>query len=156
MRFLVLAVGTKMPSWVDEAFNDYARRLPKPWRLELIEIRAEPRNEGKPVAAMMRSEAARLTAALPPGSLRVALDEHGRDFTSQALARWVDERQMEERDVAFLIGGPDGLDPDLVAGASLKLRLSSFTLPHALARVVLAEQLYRAITILKGHPYHRE
>jgi 23S rRNA (pseudouridine1915-N3)-methyltransferase len=156
VRFVVLAVGTKMPAWVDQAFGDYARRLSKPWRLELVEIRAEPRTEGKPVAAMMRAEATRLSAALPPGSFRVALDEHGRELTSQALARWVDERQVEQRDIAFLIGGPDGLDPELLAGANLKLRLSAFTLPHALARVVIAEQLYRAVTILNGHPYHRE
>lgn len=145
-----------MPAWVDEGFADYARRLPRPWKLELTEIRPEPRAEGKPVPAMMRAEAARLSAAAPPGAFKVALDEHGREFTSQALSRWLEARSSDGRDIAFYIGGPDGLDPELAAGCELKLRLSAFTLPHALARVVLAEQLYRALCILKGHPYHRE
>lgn len=145
-----------MPGWVDEAFKSYAARMPKPFRLELVEVRAEPRNEGKPVAALMEAEATRLRNARPDGALTVALDERGRGFSSIAFAHWIEARSAEGRDIAFMIGGPDGLAPELVKQAGLTLRLSDFTLPHALARVVLAEQLYRALSILRNHPYHRE
>ncbi len=145
-----------MPRWVDEGFDEYARRMPKHLPLALVPIRAEPRSEGKPVAALLRAEANRLQAALPRGCLRVALDERGREYTSAGLAQWLGQRAADGRDLAFLIGGPDGLAASLVEEAHLRLRLSAFTLPHGLARVLLAEQLYRAASILAGHPYHRE
>jgi 23S rRNA (pseudouridine1915-N3)-methyltransferase len=156
VRLVVLAVGTRMPGWVDEAFATYAARMPKPFRLDLVETRPEPRSEGKPAAALLTAEQARLKSALPAGCLRVALDERGREFATAAFAKWLEARTADGRDIAFIIGGPDGLAPALVESADLVLRLSAFTLPHALARVVLAEQLYRAISIMRNHPYHRE
>ncbi len=145
-----------MPRWVDEAFADYARRMPRHLRLELIAVRPEPRDEGKPIPMLLRSEAARLQAAVPAGSCRVALEERGKEFTTTAFAEWLERRSGEGRDLAFLIGGADGLSSEIMESADLRLRLSAFTLPHALARVVLAEQLYRAVSILAHHPYHRE
>lgn len=156
MRFVVVAVGAGQPRWVDEAFAQYAARLPRAARLELVAVRAEPRREGKPVAALLAAEAKRIAAALPRGAVRVALDERGRDVTTRELAKLVSRWREGGRDVAFLIGGPDGLAADVKAAADATLRLSSLTLAHGLARVLLAEQLYRASSILAGHPYHRE
>jgi len=155
VRLVVVAVGARMPRWVDEAFAEYAKRMPRTLALELVEVRPEPRTGGKTTGQLLEAEAARIERAVPAGSFRVALDERGRELTTAALARWVEERQRNAADVAFLIGGADGLAPGLKAGA-LAMRLSALTLPHGLARVVLAEQLYRASTILQGHPYHRE
>jgi 23S rRNA (pseudouridine1915-N3)-methyltransferase len=154
MKLLVVAVGARMPGWVDEAFDDYARRMPRGLKTELIEVRPEPRSSGKPVEQLMAAEAARIARALPRGALRVALDERGRELSTSQFARWLDARRREGGDVAFLIGGADGLAPEMKRGAEA-LRLSAMTLPHGLARVLLAEQLYRAATILENHPYHR-
>jgi 23S rRNA (pseudouridine1915-N3)-methyltransferase len=156
MRLLVLAVGTRMPRWVDEGFADYARRMPRHLPLELVAVRPEPRGEGRPLPAMLQAEAARLQAAVPAGCCRIALDERGNEYTTTAFAQWLARQTGEGRDLAFMIGGPDGLAPAILKGADLCLRLSAFTLPHALARVLLAEQLYRAASILGRHPYHRE
>jgi 23S rRNA (pseudouridine1915-N3)-methyltransferase len=145
-----------MPDWVEAGFTDYARRMPREWPLELREVKAEPRTTGKTPAAMMAAEATRLRAVLPSHCRLVALDEHGRDFTTQALADSLASWSQEGADVAFLVGGPDGLDPGLKGDARVMMRLSSLTLPHALVRVILAEALYRAASVLKGHPYHRE
>lgn len=155
MRLLLLAVGTRMPPWVDAAFSEYAKRMPRHMPLEMVEIRAEPREGGKPKAALCRAEAARVEQALPSGSMRVALDEHGREYTTETFSNWLDKMTGDGRDIAFLIGGADGLSPELKKTADLSLRLSAFTLPHGLARVVLAEQLYRAVSIMQNHPYHR-
>jgi 23S rRNA (pseudouridine1915-N3)-methyltransferase len=155
MRFLVIAVGERMPGWVDEAFAEYARRFPRRARLELVEVRPEKRGPNRSATQVRAAEARRIDAAVPGRSRRVALDERGRDLTTAQLARQVDRWLADPRDVALLIGGPDGLDPSLRAGAEFELRLSSLTLPHALVRVLLAEQLYRALTILDNHPYHR-
>lgn len=145
-----------MPDWVEAGFTDYARRMPREWPLELREVKAEPRSTGKPAGAMMAAEAARLRAALPERCRLIVLDERGRDLSTQALADSLALWSGEGEDVAFLIGGPDGLDPGLKADARVMIRLSSLTLPHALVRVILAEALYRAASVLKGHPYHRE
>jgi len=145
-----------MPGWVDEAFAEYARRFPRKAQLALAEIRPEKRGPTRIPAQAMAAEAKRIDAALPGGCLRVALDERGRDLTTAQLARLLDGWLAGGRDVGFLIGGPDGLDPGLKARADLQLRLSSLTLPHALVRVLLAEQLYRALTVLDNHPYHRQ
>lgn len=145
-----------MPDWVEAGFTDYARRMPREWPLELRAVKAEPRTTGKTPAAMMAAEATRLRTALPSHCRLVALDEHGRDLTTQALADSLASWSQEGADVAFLIGGPDGLDPGLKGDARVMMRLSSLTLPHALVRVILAEALYRAASVLKGHPYHRE
>jgi 23S rRNA (pseudouridine1915-N3)-methyltransferase len=155
MRLLVAAVGERMPRWVDEGFAEYAKRFARRSRLELIETRPERRGASRTVAQCLAAEAKRVAASLPPGALRVVLDERGRDVTTPELAKLLAGWLASGRDVAFLVGGPDGLDPALKRSAALELRLSSLTLPHALVRVLLAEQLYRALTILDNHPYHR-
>ena len=156
MRLLVVAVGTRMPSWVAEAFADYAGRTPKTSRMSLIEVKAEPRNSGKSVPQLLAAEAARINDAVPEEAERIVLDERGKEFTTEQLARWLQGKLGDGRDLAFILGGPDGLAPAMKAGTGLQLRLSSMTLPHGLARVLLAEQLYRALSILQNHPYHRE
>jgi 23S rRNA (pseudouridine1915-N3)-methyltransferase len=155
MRLIVAAVGERMPRWVDEGFAEYAKRLPRKARLELIEVRPETRGATRTVAQALAAEGKRLAARLPAGCRRVALDERGRVVTSGELAGLLRRWLAGGRDVALLIGGPDGLDPALKASAEVELRLSSLTLPHALVRVLLAEQLYRAFSILDNHPYHR-
>lgn len=144
-----------MPRWVDEAFDEYAKRMPRDLRIELVRVRPAPRGEGKSTEQLLENEAARLDRAMPRGAFRVALDERGREFGTAALAKWLEERRREGRDPAFVLGGADGLAPRAKSGAELVLRLSAMTLPHGLARVLLAEQLYRAASILGGHPYHR-
>jgi 23S rRNA (pseudouridine1915-N3)-methyltransferase len=141
---------------VAEGFGEYARRMPPEARIELVEIKAEPRSGGKTPEQMMAAEAQRITAAVPAGAILVALDERGRDLDTKALAALYGRWQREGGDVAIVIGGPDGLHPGVKERASVLLRLSSLTLPHALVRVVLAEALYRAISLARGHPYHRE
>jgi 23S rRNA (pseudouridine1915-N3)-methyltransferase len=156
MKLLVAAVGHRMPAWVDDGFAEYAKRMPREAQLELVAVKAEPRNSGKPVEALMAAEAERLRAALPGQCRRVVLDEHGADLTTAQLAKRLAAWAREGDDVAFVIGGPDGLDPNIKKNAHESLRLSSLTLPHGLVRVILAEALYRATSLLKGHPYHRE
>ena len=155
MKLLVVAVGARMPGWIDEAFEEYAKRMPRGMKTELIEIRPEPRSGGKSTERMTAAEAARLSRAVPRGAFVVALDEHGREMTTAELARWLDARRRDGRDLAFLIGGADGLAEETKRAAQATLRLSAMTLPHGLARVLLAEQLYRAASILENHPYHR-
>lgn len=156
MKLLVVAVGTRMPAWVNAGFDEFARRMPRELPLQLVEVKAEPRTTGKTVEAMMTQEAARLEAALPARCRRVILDERGEDLTTKALAQKLEAWQAGGEDVALLVGGPDGLAPALKASAAERLRLSSLTLPHALVRPLLAEALYRAWTVLRNHPYHRE
>ena len=156
MKLLLVAVGTRMPSWVEAGFNDFAKRMPRELPVQLVEVKAEPRTTGKTVEAMMAAEAARIEAALPPRCRRLILDERGEDLTTKALARRLERWQDSGDDVALIVGGPDGLDPSLKATAHETMRLSSLTLPHALVRVMLAEAVYRAWSVLKNHPYHRE
>lgn len=155
MKLWLVAVGQRLPRWVDEAFSDYAKRLPPETPLILREIRAETRGSSISADAVMEREAQRIEAAIPPGARVVALDEHGDRLTSAALARELDRWRQDGRDVALLIGGADGLAPRIKQRADTLLRLSDLTLPHGLARVLLAEQLYRAHSLLSGHPYHR-
>jgi len=156
VRLVVVAVGHRMPAWTQAGFDDFARRMPRELPLELIEVKAEARNAGKTPLMMMEAEAARIEAALPPRCRRVVLDERGTDFTSMALARRLEEWRGGGEDIAFIIGGPDGLAPAFKALAHESIRLSSLTLPHALVRPLLAEALYRAWSITRHHPYHRE
>jgi 23S rRNA (pseudouridine1915-N3)-methyltransferase len=155
MKLLVVAVGQRQPAWADTAWADFAKRFPPEMRLELKPVKAEPRS-GKSAAQCMAAEAGRLDAACPRGARRVLLDEHGSRLTSAQLAERVSFWRGDGRDVVFLIGGPDGLDPSLKGSADESLRLSDLTLPHAFARVLLAEALYRAWSLHEGHPYHRE
>ena len=156
MKFYIAAVGTKMPGWVNEGYAEFAKRMPRELPLELLEVKAEPRAEGKPVPAMMAAEAERLKAALPSRCKIIALDERGTELTTKNLAERIERWMGEGDDVAFLVGGPDGLDPSLKNAAAEKVRLSGLTLPHALVRPLLAEALYRAVSVIRNHPYHRE
>lgn len=156
MLIRIVAVGTKMPAWVGAAIEDYGRRLPGDWRIDWREVRAEPRGASGRAGAWMQREAARIRAALPGDARLVVLDERGRDLDTRQFAQRVAAWRGDARPAAIVIGGPDGLDPGLVRDAHETLRLSSLTLPHPLVRVLLAEQLFRAWSILAGHPYHRE
>lgn len=155
MKLIVIAVGQRMPDWVEQGWQEYARRMPADCALELREIKAEPRSGGKTAAQMMQAEAKRIEAAIPPQALRIALDERGKDLTTVKLAQELERWRGEGRDIAILVGGPDGLDATLKQSCHGMLRLSSLTLPHPLVRILLAEQLYRAWSVMTGHPYHR-
>jgi 23S rRNA (pseudouridine1915-N3)-methyltransferase len=156
MRIRVIAVGSRTPSWVRENCEDYAARLRSRLKLELLEIPAGTRGAQRDAPQAMRLEAQRLLVALRPKEFVVALDEHGDEFSTRELSAWLDARRGAGRDVAFLIGGPDGLATEVLGRADFKLSLSRLTLPHALARVLLMEQLYRAQSLLDHHPYHRD
>jgi 23S rRNA (pseudouridine1915-N3)-methyltransferase len=159
MRLLMLAVGHRMPAWVGAGFEEYARRMPRGMPLQLVEIRPEARGSGPTgpgqVDRMLRAEAERLRAATPAGAVGVALDERGAALTTAELSQQLEGWRQQGADVAFLIGGADGLDPRIKRSARLMLSLSAMTLPHQLVRVILAEQLYRAASLLHNHPYHR-
>ena len=156
MKIRLYALGTRMPAWVDEGYRDYARRLRGGWSLELVEVPVAKRNARSPTARLVEEEGERLLAALPASATVVALDERGTAMASAGLARRLAEWQREGAPLALMIGGPDGLSARCLARASLRWSLSPLTLPHALVRVVVAEQLYRAWSILHRHPYHRE
>ena len=160
MKLHILAIGHKPPDWVVAGFEDYARRMPREARIQLTEIKPAPRSRQAPSAAalarILEAEKSRLVAALPPGCVRIALDERGKPLSTADLARRLTAWMQGGRDVAFLIGSADGLDQELKADADLLLSLSAMTLPHAMVRVLLAEQLYRAVSMIQNHPYHRE
>lgn len=156
MRLVLAAVGHRPPAWADAACEDFAKRFPPELKFELKAVKAEPRSSGKPAEALMAAEAQRLEAAVPRGARRVVLDERGTRLTTLQLADRLRFWLGDGRDVAFLVGGPDGLDAALKASADETLRLSDLTLPHAFVRVLLAEALYRAWSVTAGHPYHRE
>ncbi|CAL8474544.1 MULTISPECIES: 23S rRNA (pseudouridine(1915)-N(3))-methyltransferase RlmH [Caballeronia] len=155
MKLVILAVGHKMPDWITNGFDEYAKRMPPELRIELKEIKPEQRSSGRNAESVMAAEKQRIEAALPKNARVVALDERGRDWTTMQLANALPGWQQDGRDVAFVIGGADGLDPAVKARAELMLRISSLTLPHGMVRVLLAEQLYRAWSITQNHPYHR-
>ena len=155
MRLTLLAVGDKLPAWAEAATADYLKRMPREARLELLTVKPEKRS-GQSADSLKQAEAARLLDKLPANARLVALDEHGRQLSTRELAdllaRWLGSGQ----DVCLVIGGADGLAPAILDKAETTLALSRLTLPHALARVLLAEQLYRAVSLLNNHPYHRE
>ena len=154
MLLRIVAVGQRVPDWAQMAWDDYAKRFPPEIRIELKAVKTEPRGS-KTLETLYAAERARIEAAIPKGARVVALDERGEGLGTQALARRLTLWQ-EQGDVVLLIGGPDGLDPALRAAAHERIRLSDLTLPHAFARVLLIEQLYRAWSINAKHPYHRE
>ena len=156
MKLALVVVGQRLPGWAETACEDYLKRFPPDWRVELKAVKAEPRTQGKTVDAMKAAEAQRIEAACAKGARRVVLDERGTRLTTAQLAQRLLAWQLDGRDVALLIGGPDGLADTLKDGADETLRLSDLTLPHAFARVLLAEALYRAWSVNAGHPYHRE
>ena len=156
MRARVIAVGTRPPAWVREACADYTRRLGSRLKLTLVEIEPGPRSAGQSPRKAVETEARKLLTALRADEWVVALDERGTQMSTRELAEWLGGRMQQGRDLAFLIGGPDGFAAEVLARSDTSLALSRLTLPHALARVVLAEQLYRAVSILAHHPYHRD
>ena len=147
MRLTIISVGHKMPDWVATATQDYVKRMPADCSIEIKEIKPD---------LSPAKEAVKIAAAIPKGTRVIALDERGKDQTTQQLATQLANWRQEGIDISFLIGGADGLDASHKENAQALWRLSSLTLPHAMARVLLVEQLYRAWTILQGHPYHRE
>jgi len=151
----VVALGHRMPAWVSAGYDEYARRLPREWALALVELKPEPRDRGRAVAQILAAEAVRLAAACA-GATIVVLDERGSLWTTRQLADNLQQWREARADVAFVIGSADGLDAGFKRSAAARVALSAMTLPHALVRVVLAEQLYRAASLLAGHPYHRE
>jgi 23S rRNA (pseudouridine1915-N3)-methyltransferase len=156
MKLWLVAVGQRQPAWAEAAYDDYAKRFPPELRLELRAVKSEPRGSGRSATQMMAAEALRIEAAIPRGARRVVLDEHGERVTTRQLAARLTAWQEEGRDAALIVGGPDGLAATLKASADEALRLSDLTLPHAFARVLFAEALYRAWSVNAGHPYHRE
>ena len=156
MKLHLLAVGHKMSGWINIGYDDYARRMPPDLPLLLTEIKPGHRVAGEDGARARQLEAERIFASLPAGCVPVVLDERGAQVTTRELAAWLQGWMAEGVSPAFVIGGADGLDDSVKARAVKLLGLSKLTLPHAMARVMLAEQLYRSVCIIKGHPYHRD
>ena len=155
MKLLIVAVGQRVPDWAQTAWDDYAKRFPAELKVELRAVKTEPRGS-KTLETLYAAERERIEAAIPKGCRIVALDERGTNLTTLALAAKLKHWQLEADDVAMVIGGPDGLDPEFKRLAHERIRLSDLTLPHAMVRVLLIEQLYRAWSINANHPYHRE
>lgn len=155
MRLLIVAVGQRVPDWAQTAWDDYAKRFPRELQIELKAVKTEPRGS-KTLDTLYAAERTRIEAAIPKGTRVVALDERGTPLTTVALATKLADWQLGGTDVALVIGGPDGLDPAFRQSAHERVRLSDLTLPHAMVRVLLIEQLYRAWSINANHPYHRE
>ena len=155
MKLMVVAVGLRVPDWAQAAWDDYAKRFPSELKVELKAVKTEPRGS-KTLETLYAAERSRIEAAIPRGTRIVALDERGTSLTTLALADKLKTWQLESSDVALVIGGPDGLEPAFRQAAHERIRLSDLTLPHAFARVLLIEQLYRAWSINANYPYHRE
>jgi 23S rRNA (pseudouridine1915-N3)-methyltransferase len=155
MRIVLVAVGEKPPAWVREGFAEYGKRLPRPFAPELVELPLGARGKGRDPTRAIAEEGERVLAALPKNAHVVALDERGKAFSSVELSKQFEAWQLGGRDVALVIGGPDGHAPAVLARAEQKWSLGPLVLPHMLVRLVVVEQLYRAWTIATGHPYHR-
>ena len=156
MRLLIVAVGQRIPDWAQAAWNDYAKRFPPELKIELKPVKTETRTGGKTTEQLMQAERRRIEETSPKGARIVVLDERGLRLSTMALADKLKTWQQSGDDLALVIGGPDGLDPAFRQAAQERIRLSDLTLPHALVRVLLVEQLYRAWSINANHPYHRE
>ena len=155
MKIYLLAIGTKMPDWVNKGYQEYAHRMPAKCILQLIEIPAEKRAKKSNVHSIKSKEAEKLKKAIPSNCRIVALDVQGQAWNTEKLATRLQDWMMSGQDIALIVGGPDGLTPELLQLAQEKWSLSCLTFPHPLVRVILAEQLYRAYTITENHPYHR-
>jgi len=155
MQIQLVAVGTRMPSWVDDGYQEYARRLPRECALRLTEIPLAQRSRSRPLERLVEEEGKRMLAATSPGQRIIALDVKGKSWSTEHLAGQLREWMQDGQNVSLLVGGPDGLSADCLNQARQRWSLSDLTLPHPLVRVLLAEQLYRAWTITTGHPYHR-
>lgn len=155
MKVRLVAVGTRLPKWVEQGVAEFRQRLPREWRFELVEIPVAARGDTADIARLKRAEGEKMLRAIPAGAEVIAFDERGESLSTMEWARAVEDWQRHGRDVALLVGGPDGLAPECLARAQRRWSLSKLTLPHALARVVVLEQLYRAWSVTRGHPYHR-
>lgn len=155
MKLFLLAIGTKMPAWVNQGYQDYAQRLPAKCQLQLKEIPAEKRTKNSHLATIKEKEAQKLMDAIPKGAHIVALDVKGQSWHTEKLATRLQDWMMGGQDVALLVGGPEGLTPEILNMAHEKWSLSNLTFPHPLVRIILAEQIYRAFSITENHPYHR-
>ena len=158
MKVCIIAIGQKIPAWAQTAFDDYAKRMPPEWKFECKALKAEPRGSTS-VEKIKQAEAERILqaiASMGKDTCVVVLDERGKGQTTQQLAQFMADCQGQGSSVAFIIGGADGLDASIKAAASRQIRISDMTLPHAMVRVLLTEQIYRAWSLSVGHPYHRE
>jgi 23S rRNA (pseudouridine1915-N3)-methyltransferase len=156
MRILILSVTGKQPAWVTAGVEEYAKRLRAQFKLEIVDLKAEPRSQGRPTNVILDAEAARILGRIPSGANVIALDERGEQRTTQGLATLLGKWKQGGETIVLLLGGPDGLSLGIKDRARSLWALSSLTLPHGLAKVLLVEQLYRAASLLDGHPYHRE
>lgn len=156
MRFLIIAVGNKIPAWAEAGVHEYLRRMPPEVTVEVKEVKPEKRSQGKNIGQMLAAESLRIKAAVPPQYRTVVMDRQGKQYDTIRLAESVSRWGQSGIHTAFIIGSADGLDDHVIASADETLALSALTLPHSLARLFLAEQLYRAISLIKRHPYHRE
>jgi 23S rRNA (pseudouridine1915-N3)-methyltransferase len=156
MKLIIVSVGNKMPDWITQGFNEYAKRMPREAKIELLEIKPEPRTTGKTTEQIMQAEAQRIMNTLPANCLRIAMDERGAAPTTKQLAAQMQDWMRAGSDVAFIVGGADGLHESVKQSVRQLMALSALTLPHAFVRVLLAEQLYRAHSLMHNHPYHRE
>ena len=155
MQVTVIAVGHRMPAWIENGFSEYARRMPPEWHFGIRELKPVERAGNKTAETIMASEAAKIRTAIPKNARIIALDEHGKDLTTVQMATHMKNWLQDGRDIVFIICGADGLDATQKKQADMLVRLSSLTLPHGMVRILLTEQLYRASTILQNHPYHR-
>ncbi|MEO9136384.1 MAG: 23S rRNA (pseudouridine(1915)-N(3))-methyltransferase RlmH [Casimicrobiaceae bacterium] len=155
MKLRIVALGHRMPGWVVAGFGEYAKRMPREWPLEFVELKPEPRERGRTAAQALAAEASRIAAACT-GFRVIALDERGASWSTRHFAAQLRGWQEAGLDIAFVIGSADGLHADIKSHAATLVALSAMTLPHGLVRVVLAEQIYRAVSLLAGHPYHRD
>lgn len=156
MHIRLIAVGDRQPGWVDDAFGVYAARFPREWKFRIDTIPTARRNKNQRSDGAVRAEGQQILSRIDPGEQLVLLDERGRQFTSTELAATLGDWQADGRDLCFVIGGPDGVSAECLDRANIRWSLSKLTLPHGLARVLFAEQLYRAWSLQAGHPYHRE
>lgn len=151
-----IVVGQKMPKWVTDGYQEYAKRLPKACQIKLVELPMAVRTKNANAEQFKAEEAKKILAAIPKGSKLIVLDEHGHQPTTLKLSEKLDEWLSSGQDIALIVGGPDGLDASLIQQAKWKWSLSSLTLPHPMVRILVAEQIYRAWSVLQNHPYHRE
>jgi 23S rRNA (pseudouridine1915-N3)-methyltransferase len=156
MKIVVIAVGNRMPGWVNDGFEEYAKRMPSEAALELIEVKPEKRSKGEPADSVLAVEAKRIALQLRKFKPVVVLDEHGESWDTKRVASFLSDTMANGANPAFVIGSADGLDGSIKSRAEYCVALSKMTLPHGLVRVILAEQLYRGMSILQHHPYHRE
>ncbi len=156
MKIQLIAVGTKMPDWVEKGYQEYARRFPKEMQLELVEINAGKRGKNADIKRILQKEGELTLAAIPKGNKIVTLEVTGKPWTTPQLAKEMTKWQLDARNISLLIGGPEGLAPECIKRSEQRWSLSALTLPHPLVRIIVAESLYRAFTLTINHPYHRE